>query len=579
MAAGQGSSSSSSSSSAAAVPTAMDIEDSLNDNMVIESESVVPTDELVYSQIALNRITQEHKQIHLETFGVPLSPDQPIPQRVNSGDARADEQGVIQARLKSNNKLVGFCIIALSTSAHTADVWSVCKDKTVSVPGVFEFLIRKFLERNPPAVRLSLVVWSKSDESMTEMGRLFLYSSLGFRLYSGQPIQDIYGNELIVVSHPNANEVVVQKTHSTSERTTLYIGMLRSRPGNELKMVATRESLMSPKTRLLHTQTQPFPVTITNDFRNAEFPIPDLVYITLYHMGLRRTGNQFETFKLPPNVTLVTFSMPGAVLYGKISAFSSIVQMIMRSAYPVFVKKFQGYSSFPLYSISKQEFASSSALQESVKATQFMLQFERRRILTICLPESVPRKQTQFDIQTYAPGMTCLNYNMGWNPRVQTDVDSGAGTYSTDPKSDIKRRVDLDAMVAGNTKLSEYIAALNRGHPENPKITLFLFGCSTVDDQQSYSLFYELSHRRSLNYTVSGQSPTFLGDIQPFLTTPDGIPRNLLPSCPPHPPQSSSSSSSGRGRRRLLSGPKRTVRRSSSSSKKRYTRRQRASRS
>lgn len=546
-------------------PAPMDVElpDELID-MDYDDKAPSVNEELVYSEIPRNRATAEHDIIHTKVFGSPLSVTPMQISRIYSNTSPAIAQSIIEARRKSDRKLVGF-FLASTGNDNTVDIWSVCKDIDLQVKGVVEFLFQTFA-RQHGFRQIALTVSSENNETMTELGRLLLYSSIGFQLTSGQYVQDVFGNDLVIVSNRTHDTVNVRNT--LSEEYDLYIGFLRSPPGHQLTMKASASEIAVGKRELLHIKRK-LPSKVENNFSITPFPVPINALLSLYHMNLRKSGNVLETIKIPNNITLVTFSMPGTTLFGTMSQFQQMVNIILRgpNEYNTFMKKFQGFSSFPIYAIDNATFVNNTRLEASLLSTLFMLQFERRRIITKCLGTEYNRKQTQYDIQTYAPGMTCLNYGMIWdNSESSEDRSLGIGTYSKRSRS---RVGELDDLVAEGTTLQAFLQKVHEMNPDVPT-TVFLFGCAVVGDQ-GYSSFYELSHRRSLNYTVPWAE--FPQSIRSFLTTPNGVPSPLVPNC---------NRTGGKRRptsRRLLSGPKRTVRRSSSSSRKRYTRRQRALRS
>ena len=578
MAAGQGSSSSSSSSSSqSAGPVPMQVEhDSEQLDMLIEDTPVVPQNDVDYAEVFPTTITKEqiadYDRIHIASFGVSITKAPPKLPRIVPGTQEADEQRIIELRRKSDRRLIGFALVSRSSRDDTVDIWSVCKDAQLTSPRMVETLFRTFAERTPSLRQAFLTVATENNDTMTELGRLLLYTSVGFRLLPGQRVRDVFGNGMTVVAHSDANDVVVRKSDGTP--LSLYVGVIRGySSGEPMKMGATRRSMLAPRQTLEHITSNPYPTAVVNDFSRAVYPTPTAIYSTLFHMRLRPSGDHLDTFTLPTNVTLVTFTMPGSSLFGDAKFFGSIVQLVSRFL-PVFQKKFPGYSTFPLYSL-QPALRERDSKRRSMLATTFMLQFERRRIVTFCREQGSRPKQFQFDMQTYAPGMRCLNYDMGWDPTNEDDKSKGVGAVRYNPNGTFTTLPHVDAFVVTTPTLETLIKKLRDTHSPTDQLLVFVFGCAVVNREVGGELFYELAHRRSLNYTIELSDP--IRSLIPFLTTATGVPTNLVASCP----ESSSSSSSG-GRstsRRPPSAPTRKVRRSSSSSKKRYTRRRRALRS
>ena len=512
----------------------------------------------------------------MESFGAPFSASpQSIP-RIDPRTQPATQQAIIELRNRSDNKLIGFAL-ASGAQDGTVDIWSVCKDPQIQSSRVVETLFHAFASANKNVKRAYLRVATENKKTMTELGRLLLYTSIGFRLVPGQRVRDVIDLNYEVVDHSDPNWVVVKT--STGQTVPIYVGILRGLSGQPLVMVAERTALLAPRTALLHTTHSPFKATLVNDFSSVVYPTPNPrgIYLSLFHMGLIERGDVLETFKLPANVTLVTFTNPGSFFFGNVT-FAGQIASTIGSALQIFLAKFPGYANFPIYSLKEYgRLGGGDARRQTLLATLFMLQFERREIVTVCTANAPDwtHKQWQLDIQTYAPGMTCLNYRVGWNPQSETDRSVGIGLWNAQISTPRKYMTDVTNKFAGRDKtlkdLVDEVAAL---HPPEEQLLLFVFGCADVGDTTGFSPFYELSHRRSLNYTIRYENA--VESLKPFLTTPTGIPTNLVPSCPPI---ASSSSSSGRGRRRLLSAPTRRGKRSSSSSKKGYTRRQRALRS
>ncbi len=151
-----------------------------------------------------------------------------------------------------------------------------------------------------------------------------------------------------------------------------------------------------------------------------------------------------------------------------------------------------------------------------------------------------PIKKYQLDLQIYTPGMRMLNYQMSRatntlrnlpaknkNQAAKDDTYQMGTMYldidSKDQMKYIPITDDLDYVNKDDTpSLEEYFDYL-RGTIQLPTIAgkkpmyfLFLFGCSSVLEENEYETLYELSHRRSIVYRLPKNTRI---DSEEFLDT------------------------------------------------------------
>ncbi len=510
-------------------PVAMDVEDSVEvQDMVIRSGvTPISADELAYRLIPRSAITADHDQLYEKTYGVKLSNAPMTFARLYPKASPDTAQFIAEARRKSDGKLAGFLFIAASKTDVSFDILSVCRNSEIPSAGIFRKLMDACARANPSPKYMFISVIPFDTDTMTELGTLLLYTSMGFTLIPGQYVQDVMGTPLLVIEHKDPNTVRVRSQTGVDD--VVYIGAIRGTGKVPLVMGGNPSELLKEPRELMHVSKAP-PISVTNDFDNATIPTPKEGYFSVFHMGLRQNGRFLETFTLPSNVTLLTFTMPGSYLYGTGDLFKKFISIMEPWKNPILLKKFRGYANFPIYSIGKQDIDSQpTRFAKTLLMTIFMLQFERRRMLTVCLPPSSEQKQGQYDIQTYTPGMTCLNYDMGWDPNSQDKARGVTVTQMSTGKE--LPEIEAQAVHGKGMTLKRYVETINARHPDKSPIMLMVFGCAGVDDAvlRDYSVFYELSHRRALNYRVSYAN--FPDNVRPYLTLETGVPTESVATC------------------------------------------------
>jgi hypothetical protein len=508
----------------------MDVENDIEVQDMIIRSGVTPisADELVYNVIPRSAISADHDQLYAKTYGVNLSSVPTTLPRLYPSASPDTAQFIAEARRGVDRKLVGFLFVAVSKTDTSIDVLSVCRNLDIPSAGILQKLLKASARGNQPPKYIFISVIPFDTDTMTELGTLLLYTSLGFTMVPQQYVQDIMGTELQVISQPDANTLRVRTQSGVED--TVYIGSVRSVRGTRLVMSTIPAELVKPPRTLMHVTRE----NIANDFSKAVIPTPKEGYFSLHHMGLRQSGRFLETFTLPSNVTLITFTMPGSYLYGSSDGsgniFRKMIDIMKPWANPILLKKFPGYANFPIYAIGKRELDEApTQFAKTLLMTKFMLQFERRRIVTMCLSKGYNHKQSQYDIQTYAPGMTCLNYTMEWDPS-STDKARGITVTQMTTNKELPE-IEAQIVIGKGMTLKRYVDLINARHPDKSPIMLMVFGCADVTDAVSrdYSLFYELSHRRALNYRVS--QVNFPNNIAPYLTSETGVPTESLATC------------------------------------------------
>ena len=498
------------------------------------------------------------------------------------------------------DELVGFCLLSYIPTGSSSssselpvkkmDIWTVCKDlQKTNVRGVVNQLMISIagLPLVDDHTQLFLIVDSRNTPDMTEFGRLTLYTRYGFRL-TPQFASLLTGEDIAILGHSDPNRV------ATSQFGDVYVGAIQSNNA-PLEMVASGKSLKAGPATLAHMDPLPTPAGVEptqNNFDQAVFKVPRVSYLSLYHMGMIRRANApdvLKTFRVPPNVTIVTFTMPGSVSFTSIGQYQTILNQIMQSPdkYTQFVKKFRGYSQFPLRVIDKATVTSGADnYATTLKIAQILKQFQTRPIVTLCkrpkgtnqppleLPDITVKNPTtnltlpseftfkasledvqratsgiykvQLDIQSYAPGMECFDYQMTVNAfdpvdytkssyMAATDYFYGSTTLVTVAGQPVRNLYSgMTPLLARGTTLEAFAAWVGALNGDVP-VTLFVVGCAGVPPPPGagttadFSAFYEIAHRRALNYHLPFDG--FPANVVEYLTTPIDRPAGSVDDC------------------------------------------------
>lgn len=133
-------------------------------------------------------------------------------------------------------RLVGFFVASGSTADPMVDIYYVCKSPTAPEKGVFEELLRHFIPQvTHPQASIVLSVATNNARNNTEMGRLLLYTSLGFRIVPGQKLTLVWDewkvaqSGLTVVNH-SLPSIVEVKTENANATLFVHVGILRAGP-------------------------------------------------------------------------------------------------------------------------------------------------------------------------------------------------------------------------------------------------------------------------------------------------------------------------------------------------------------
>lgn len=539
-------------------------EDVLMEDADLALRTSVPPTEFVFRIAGVASITAEHDAIHQTSFGMLASTSYNNPSGIRrivpSAVAEATMKAVIECRSR-DGRLIGFFIAASNPGDISVDIWSVCKNNAIEATGVFEFLLNKFIATYPLVQNIYLVASSVNSTAMTEVGRLALYSSLGFRIVPNTPVTLTYPEDTAVVAYqPDHNMVVFYGATKPSD--AVYICFIKH-SGNDIAMVATRTAILAGRQKLAHEgykdvlfernaalQIQISPMKPKyNEFKKIT-TLPTHVYTSIYHQALISLPNGIlSTFTLPANVTLVQFSMPGAILLGTKSKFLNLVDTILPN-YINFINDFPGYKKLPFPALpTHADFirGMGDIYRATLLASIFMANFERREILELCNAASMVSGVFRgfYDIQSYDPGMTVLDSTMAYDPNSQLDAQHGIGlyytiqgvSYSVDSAIQAGRLSPVAATIrnspakpggVGGTTLQAYVNAISAVHPRE-QIVLFSFGCAAVVDFAGYSLFYELAHRRSIRYRVTDSDIN--ENILPYIMGLEDVPSNQVGPC------------------------------------------------
>ena len=527
-----------------------------------------------YTPAELDSILQKVNYIHCKAFGCPTGIVRVGNQLQYATPPPIEGSGAILASslcllysapavavAAPEGDIILLCIVNLhGDTIQLVDIWSVAKNPQIAFPNAFQRFLRAFLETHTTITRLYLTVGTDNTVTMTEQGRLRLYTSLGFLIQGAQNVQLIYPDSgpLWVDSHSRENrgELVLS---SGGNRVCSFLGNIQS-SGTPIVMMATREDLQENHSFTLgfadslrgrsaylynasRTSLTETPNKLTD---NESIPIatPTNVLVpikALYHMGLQnyasRTnpGNSFiQSFTVPNDFLIFTVTSPGSYLYVAPAVIERFTQNILQElANPIqaasLIRNNKSTQKHPIVNLYSEESYRESLLTPTIPqsplckkqtmaglfSAKIMEQLGRQPIFEFQLPPGTPgrEKKFQLDFQLFGPGMKLFNYIMTRSDTNRFDLASNFGTYdintSTTPSTFTQNTGD-GTFTNRSSTLRNYLdfirasypvaapAAVGAGAPAGPTYFLFLFGCSGLQSANQYDLLYELSHRRSV---------------------------------------------------------------------------------
>jgi hypothetical protein len=553
-----------------------------------------------YTPAELDAILQKVDYIHCKAFGGPTGINRvgnqlqsAPPPAIVGGDAivasslcmlctaPAAAAAAAAGAAAPQGDIILLCIVNIHGDTNQlVDIWSVAKNPQIAFPNAFQRFLRAFLEVNTTLTRVYLTVGTDNTVTMTEQGRLRLYTSLGFLIQGAQTVQLIYPDSgpLWVDSHTAANRGELLLS-SGGNRYCSFLGNIQS-SGAPIVMMATREDLQENHSFTLgfadslrgrsaylynasRTSLTEEPNKLTD---NESIPIatPTNVLVpikALYHMGLQnyksRTnpGNSFiQSFTVPNDFLIFTVTSPGSYLYirqGEIERFTrSILQELANPLQAAsLIRNNKSTQKHPIVNLVSEASYRESLLTPTTTqalckkqtmaglfAAKIMEQLGRQPIFEFQLPPGTPGGASQFqlDFQLFGPGMKLFNYIMTRSNTSGSDLANNFGTYrintSTTPSTFTQNTGDgaftnrlgklrnyLDFIRASYPVAASGAAAAAAGAGPAPGPTYFLF-LFGCSGLQSAANQYDLLYELSHRRSVKFRfPPTVSFDSLPFI--------------------------------------------------------------
>lgn len=480
--------------------------------------------------------------------------------------------------------IIMMAIVVFCTSEEgesVIDIWTVAKNPKINYKNAFErFLkeIKNLGEKYSTVGIFALEVKRENTIQMTEQGRLRLYSSLGFSILSKTPVEMIYPpkqTEVVLHDTVSPGRLVLYKENKSTmvveNDYEVFLGNIKSIEGKAIPMRALRDSMGIPRdiylghassfkgeTALLYDEDYNVEDVALNIKKNGKVPVDEfqkndtLVPIRCsYHMGIGM-GNEgvpfpntyVNTFQVPDDFIIVSFTSPGSILYTSYYEQKYLTETLSEKfmenidTFNRFIELNKSTANFPIYNIQ-----SHSTLESIFRSNNTTKQLNGTLMNSI-LVDSLGRqpiyefqidspktqyKKYQIDLQIYTGGMYMINntlsretndalYSGGRSPvnKKQATIDStimNLGTFNVISKEryDDTPFVNNQTLIPENT-ISAYlqhmksILPLQGNNAGKQKYLVFLFGCSALDTQEQYETLYELSHRRSIVHVFPKKS-------------------------------------------------------------------------
>jgi hypothetical protein len=497
--------------------------------------------------------------LHINTFGFPLRPDILAGPKTVSP---ANSEGLILHHnfntpitveviydTTSDNKLAGMCMLTTQTDPSDGrlygNIWSVAKDFNVGASDVFKRLLDRIIEKYPTIYVLFLDVDRFGTKTMTERGRLLYYYSLGFRLvpnrYVTTAVRASTGTVVFETTIAQADNGIVEVKTPAGEIRSFYVGALTGTfIDKNIPMYAKVKMLKKSPVPLAHKFFDDKVITINgdaietplyrNDFRNATIPLNLSVFTGTYHGNITTDERGvLKMMRVPDNCTFMTFTSLGSVTQTMAPLIPTLNSMFTPENLGWFLKKFKGYDTFPLHAVP----LGGEADPYGIKFTAFHQRLGRRRQIDICIPTIVGSEgevyhKFQMDIQIYTSGMVCLDQTLSYS--TEEKATGFVGLVNKEGYA-----IDDGYFANSETTLSEYFRRLRANTPADRHVFFFLTSCAVVTyvepttgygSPQYRSQYYEYAHNGSMRYVI----PSIL-DLAPYLTSPSGVPSNLLTKC------------------------------------------------
>lgn len=451
------------------------------------------------------------------------------------------------------------CFTDVSTQQTLCEIWSVCKDRFYAESNVFRTILFSFIDAlraqllpYPVPNYFYLQVDSRKSTTMTEIGRLNLYTRSGFRIVPKTNVKIYSKIAGSVIQHIDANnlEVSIQKPNGLMWNGTVYVGSIESVDKN-IEMVGDVNTIRTSNNEPLYHQSLKESVRVASDGQTYDIPIhmneypqnPEITlspksYLAMYHMRMVFTPSPesaptfIKTMMVPSDFLIVTIAAPGSYLILNQQTaplyFRSINQYIRRNT-SAFVNRFHGYKTLPFHSpppSATKLYTTYIANDQPInKETQqyglFMQQFARKPIVNFCSnTRELNVKQSQIEFQVYLPGHTMIDFTV--NRSTLNNPATEAGKYTERAARDdasfgefmgmteveigaADRKLDDTGFYNAPTKnLSDLVQVLQR-QTEGVSGTklLVLFGCAEVQQVTNdiENAFYEFSHKREIVHT------------------------------------------------------------------------------
>ena len=428
---------------------------------------------------------------------------------------------------------------AAAAPVRNADIWSVAKNPYVIFPNAFGTFFQNLQEKYSTIQTFHLIVGRDNTITMSEQGRLRLYSSLGFRMIPGQQVRLIYPKEafpLRVTNHKdNIRGLVVLQDDTTKKHICSFLGNIQSHD-RPIVMGATRKDtstihdiylglsnsfkgthalLYTPDSALMEVAGK---ITDNNRVRPPLEELTSALPIkALYHMGLPNyksktypTNTFLQTTDVPDDFLIFTVTSPGSFLFAWGDTINSFIQNFMkiintnpgarfqqllennRSTQRLPIINLLSHDSYvnafttPIDSDTQEESAKKCKKQlfASFLASKLMEQLGRQPIFQFTreVPANAQAgqkvyKKFQLDTQLYVPGMKIFNYNMMRNTNA-SDIANKVGTYTIDQRTNPYTFTQYEGDVDYTDKegtLKNYLNLIRTNIPKKPEEKYFLF--------------------------------------------------------------------------------------------------------
>ena len=379
----------------------------------------------------------------------------------------------------------------------------------------------------------------------------------------------------LVLYKENKSSVVVENDYE------VFLGNIKSTEGTYIPMIASRDDLGKKRDIYLGAEScfkgnahliwdeglkGGMSIVASEMKKNANVPITPFekgdsaVFIqSVYHMSLTKkpiaaspNNNYIDYFEVPKDFIIVSFASPGSILSVKtsneITEFTNKMSTLLSDDELInqFIKLNRSTAILPIYNIQDN-----SSLQAIFQSN------DTRKQLTSTLMNSViidslgrqpiyefihtsKYKKYQVDVQVYTEGMYMSNNTLGRETMTNIYTEGRQPVNKASAENDDRTKIMGSFNLFDNSQLNDshyvnkpydtedtienYLKYLKTVAPlpqaangKKTKYVIFLFGCSSLETNETYETLYELSHRRSIVHRFTRgdtlTSEEFLNDI------------------------------------------------------------------